>query len=154
MKLTDIMLFGEAINGGGGGSAVGVKSAVFDFAKLNEYEVINNEYFTLVKFSDEVPTIDELMGGFYGASVLLKGSTDGVIERFIQITDSDPKIQIISEISSVMIYETVYVLSAAGAEAFSAELGMPITSGVYEVFTYAAPLSMFEDAKSALIWGV
>lgn len=136
------------------GSAGGGKVAFFDLEKLDEYEVIESQNFALVKFSDEAPTIDELMGGFFGMIMSLKDTSGDTVDRFIQITDSDPNIIIVSEISSAMLYESVYVLSTAGAEAFSVEIGTPVTAGVYAAFFYPALLPTFEDAKIALVWGV
>lgn len=67
MNLTDILLFGKAVLGDGGsaGGNSGVKIAVFNSGKIDDYEQIPiDETTVLYKLSDELPSTDELLGGF------------------------------------------------------------------------------------------
>ena len=67
MNLTDILLFGKAVLGDGGSADgnSGVKIAVFNGVKTDDYEQIPiDETTVLYKISDEVPSADELVGGF------------------------------------------------------------------------------------------
>lgn len=67
MNLTDILLFGKAVLGDGGsaGGNSGVKIAVFNAANSDTYEQIPmDETTVLYKISDELPSADELVGGF------------------------------------------------------------------------------------------
>ena len=67
MNLTDILLFGKAVLGDGGsaGGNSGVKIAVFNLVESDTYEQIPiDETTVMYKISDEVPSADELLGGF------------------------------------------------------------------------------------------
>ena len=76
MNLTDILLFGKAVLGDGGsaGGNSGVKIAVFNSGKIDDYAQIPiDETTVMYKISDEVPSADELLGGFVCAMTGLDG---------------------------------------------------------------------------------
>ena len=68
MNLTDIMLFGNAINGGGSSSS-GVKCVYFDHNNMDKYEKTvlhdGDTEIVYVKISDETPTYEEILRGCY-----------------------------------------------------------------------------------------
>lgn len=61
MNLTDIMLFGKAINGGGSGGSSG-GGAWYMSEQVSDDELIGGMY----KLTDRAFTVTELEGGFFG----------------------------------------------------------------------------------------
>lgn len=68
MNLADIMLFGNAINGGGSSSS-GVKCVYFDHNNIDKYEKTvlhdGDTEIVYVKISDETPSYEEVLKGVY-----------------------------------------------------------------------------------------
>lgn len=75
LGLYEVYIIGNSTSGGG---TSGGKIAVFDMSKIDTYEQVPlDEETTLFKLSDEVPTTDELLGGFVCA--MTEGDGRGIV---------------------------------------------------------------------------
>lgn len=140
-----------------GSGAGGAKVAYFNFTpdKLDEYENVYMGIGYLVKVSDEVPTYDELLGGYWAGSLNIgpDGEDIATFSRLTEDASSGLVRQIDGGVEGIIIGGVLMVISPDVVEVFKTQMGITLTAGIW-VNLAEAPISMYNKVQALLVWGV
>ena len=151
MKLTDIMLYGGAVIGGGGSSASGAKAIVFDIKRLAEYEKIEAIGGAMYKLTDDVPTYEELKGGYYALYSRVAGTENNYF-GFLRSDGGDWFY--FEENDLITVADAIWVVSDKAAQALGAT-GVTCSSGVYLIDPENVMAGLADsDCIHMIVWGL